>query len=152
MRTRLRLVLEGTVALFAGFGLSMLLSQAMKTSAGTDPPDGLPRDPATRSALRQQLEQSLSRRSAEGGPKLRLPEDQRAGWIAAWNRMRDCARVHGFDGVTPVAPTFGDGETPAPVLFGSQPAMAAALESCPMDTSLFDADEVAAAIRPTGPE
>ena len=81
------------------------------------------------------------------GPKLLLPEDQRAGWITAWNRMRDCAVARGFDGVPPVAPTFGDGNTPAPIIRHTDPEDEAGLQGCRFDESLFDREKVAAAVR-----
>jgi hypothetical protein len=105
----------------------------------------LPRDEATRNRMRAELERISAQRAAEGGPTLFLPEDQRAGWIAAWNKLRECTLGRGFEGVTPVMPTFGDGQTRAPIIFGAGPIADAALAACPFDTSLFDAAKVQAA-------
>ena len=49
-----------------------------------------------------------------------------------------------------VAPTFGDGRTPGPVIVGRSPEGDAAQQACPFDESLFDAEKVRAAIRAQG--
>jgi hypothetical protein len=140
-------------AVFAlGLALSAILfvfvlTRTLPHNPDPNPVTRLPSDEATRAELKRQVAELSARRAAEGGPKFLLPEAQRAGWIAAWNKMRDCARAHGFDGITPVQPSYGDGRTPSPVISGSGPHVDAALRACPLDTTLFREEEVHAAIR-----
>jgi hypothetical protein len=75
-----------------------------------------------------------------------LPEDQRQKYIAAWNRMRDCARNRGFDGVMPLGPTFGDGQTPVAAIDMGRPRAGEVLNACPLDTKSFDDEVVKRAI------
>ena len=116
-----------------------------EAATGASPP-GLPQDEASQAVMKEQMDDLRARQSAEARPKLRLPEDQRAGWISAWNRMRDCAMARGFNGVTAVAPSFGDGETPAPAIAQNSLDDDAVLRACPFDETLFDRDKVVAAI------
>lgn len=135
-------------ALGCGFALSVVLAQPMPGDTGKEAlAEGLPGEGPARERLKGEFAQIAAEQNAQGGPTYLLPEDQRPGWIAAWNRMRDCAQTRGFDGVTPVAATYGDGRTPAPVVHGSAPEVEAILKACPMDTTLFDAEKVATALR-----
>jgi hypothetical protein len=70
-----------------------------------------------------------------------VPPDQRGPWIEAWNRLRDCALRHGYDGVSPVAPTFGDGNTSAPVVRRSDGDERVFAE-CRFDTSRLHSDGI----------
>jgi hypothetical protein len=142
----LRTTLASLCVLAAVLGLTFAL-QGSQGKAAAPAPAVLLQDEAVRKQVLDQMEQSTVARKAQGGPSYWLPEHQRAGLIEAWNRMRECARAHGFDGLTPVASTYGDGHTPAPIVFGAGPVADAALEACPFDTSLFDEEQVAAAIR-----
>jgi hypothetical protein len=92
----------------------------------------------------RQFQEESARTADQRAPRPVLPEDQRAGWIAAWNKMRDCAVGHGYEFVPAVAPSYGDGATPAPMLRVG-PQTEAMLQACPFDTSLFDLDKVRAA-------
>jgi hypothetical protein len=83
---------------------------------------------------------------AQAASAISLPEDQRRLWIAAWNDMRACAQRHGFDGVAPVASTFGDGRTPAPAVHVAGPNASAALSACPFGTDGLDMQKLPAAI------
>src|SRR5262245_25717529 len=134
-------------ALGSGFALSVVLAQPMGGPGEEGLAEGLPGQGPARERLKSEFAEIAAEQNAEGGPAYLLPEDQRAGWLAAWNRMRDCAQTRGFDGVTPVAETYGDGRTPAPVVHGSAPEVEAILKACPMDTTLFDEEKVETALR-----
>jgi hypothetical protein len=110
---------------------------------GPEQVDGIPTDPSVQADLKEQM-QRLSD-SAPEGPKVLLPEDQRAPWIASWNRMRDCALRHGFDGVSPVAPTFGDGRTPSPEI-RHRPGSESVITACPFDGAGLDKKRIEAAV------
>jgi hypothetical protein len=150
MRDTYRRVFAISLAMLACIVLAAILFGWLGGhGSGTDPGDGLPRDPSAREELKRQFDQQSAQQAANGGPKLSLTGDQLAGWTTAWNRMRDCAQRHGFDGVQPVPPTFGDGKTPAPAI-QMTPAGASAMSECRFDTSLFDAAKIAQAMDQAG--
>jgi hypothetical protein len=94
------------------------------------------RDPVTRAQLRAQFERDKPRAHAALRarlPKPHLPAAERAPWIAAWNRMRACAARHGFDGVSAVESTYGDGKTPMPNVDMDGPKAAVAVKACPFE-------------------
>jgi hypothetical protein len=147
---RWALPLGALLALAVTLGAATLRHEATgQPAAGppVDPLTDLPTDEASRAQMDEQFDRITAERAAEGGPALLLPEDQRAGWITAWNRMRDCMQAHGYHGATPVAPTFGDGRTPGPVITGRSPEGDAAQDACPFDTTLFDTEKVRAAVQ-----
>jgi hypothetical protein len=139
-----RFAVRAALALLLGFALRIGLTHG--AARGSNLQHGLPNNESLRRELKQQMAESTTRLAAEGGPKFLLPAEQRAGWIAAWNKLRDCTKAYEFDGVMPVQETYGDGMTPSPVIAGQGPAHDRALEACPFDTSLFDAAKVSAAI------
>jgi len=147
------------LSLLGGALIGLLVAEALASATmardialGPDIGDGLPADRATRQSIREQMTALNRGRDPLAGPAFQLPEDQRAGWIAAWNKLRDCARAQGFDGVSPVGDSYGDGRTPAPVIVGSDEVADQALRACPFDTSLFDAEKVAAEISEHSPD
>lgn len=106
--------------------------------------------PPDEAALRARAEELKSRPPdplpAEMQPLILLPEEQWAPWIAAWNQMKECAQRHGFDGVDPVSPSFGDGKTVGPGMHPTGPGDEAALAACTFDTSHLDQERVRAAV------
>jgi hypothetical protein len=122
--------------------LSIVLARTIDrhTSAMGDVPDA-----ATKASLVEQMSEDGAH-PPDGAPKLLLPEDQRSPWIRAWNRMRDCAERHGFEGVGPVEPTFGDGKTPTPVIRMAKPG-SDPMRDCPFDPSELDQERVREAVR-----
>lgn len=99
------------------------------------------RDPAARAKMGAQfarLKQKAQRELSERMPKPYLADAQRQLWIAAWQRMRACAERHGFNGVSEVEPTYGDGKTAMPNVDLDQPNAQAALKACPFDPQGLD--------------
>jgi hypothetical protein len=47
--------------------------------------------------------------------------------------MRACAAAHGFDGVSAVEATYGDGKTPMPNVDMDGPNAVAAVKACPFE-------------------
>ncbi|HMJ11179.1 MAG TPA: hypothetical protein VK524_07210 [Polyangiaceae bacterium] len=96
------------------------------------------RDPQIRARLRAKFARHKQRAHQELRarlPKPHLPEAERSAWIARWNRMRACAAAHGFEGVSVVEPTYGNGKTPMPNVDMDRPNAAAALAACPFETT-----------------
>jgi hypothetical protein len=94
------------------------------------------RDPARRARLGAEfarLKQQSRKDLAQQLARPHLPEKQRPLWIAAWNRMRECAMKHRFQGVSSVQPTYGDGKTPTPIVDLDYPNAQTALRACPLD-------------------
>jgi hypothetical protein len=107
-------------------------------------------DPATRARLKARFKELSARTRGDVNaqlPRPHLPAEQRPLWIAAWNRMRSCTRARGFDGLSPVAATYGDGKTAMPSIDLDRPNAEAALKACPFDASSFDQDKIKRAVQ-----
>lgn len=89
---------------------------------------------AERADLQRQFHALLERNKQAflaGRQKPLLPVAQRRPWIEAWNAMRECTRRRGFDGVSEVSATYGDGQTDMPNIETSRPHAAEAIRACP---------------------
>ena len=129
-RTTRRSALALAVLVMA-LGLGLAGARTRSGSAETPAVEGLPADARTRASMLEAFATTRPDPPPEDPDRMvRLPES--AGpWIDAWNRIRDCARTHGYNGVPPVAPTFGDGRTPAPVVDVSSRGAQQAMTACP---------------------
>jgi len=79
-------------------------------------------------------------------PRLALPPDQRAAWISAFNAQAVCMHSHGISDFPTAPSSFGDGNTPSPIVGGppgsdmdpASAAFQAAAVACPFDSSNLD--------------
>jgi hypothetical protein len=130
--------LVGIIVSKGGTNDAALRTSASEPRASVDsaPLEAARRDPATRVRLGaefERLKQQSRKDLAQQLARPHLPETQRPLWIAAWNRMRECAMKHGFQGVSGVQPTYGDGKTPTPIVDLDYPNAQTALRACPLD-------------------
>mgnify|MGYP003117211183 CR=1 FL=1 len=82
----------------------------------------------------------------EIAPRPELPAPQAQAWAESYERMRSCFQEHGFDGAEAVASTFGDGNTPMPIINAAAPGYAEASPHCRMDFVGVDRDALNAAL------
>jgi hypothetical protein len=105
------------------------------------------RNPAARANLQARLARAKQQARSElraSMPRPHLSRAQRPLWIAAWNQMRACALEHGFEGVSEVEPSYGDGKTPMPNVDMDRPNAQVALAACPFDSKGIDLRALAA--------
>lgn len=137
------------VAAALSASLLLLGGSVPAASQGKTADSGFPQTAAQANAdLGSVLSQSAGE-SAANAPKLLLPPDQRTLWISDWNQMASCMQQHGESWFPNAPSTFGDGNTPAPVVGGAPgtaedvtgSAFQAAQAACPFNTSNLNLQE-----------
>lgn len=103
--------------------------------------------PEARQMFEQAHAEGLESTRADAPRPYVADEVQREAWIASWNRYRACLIEHGYAGAPAVASTFGDGQTPWPVVDTQAGNYSMAQENCQMDPTGIDREMWAAALR-----